>query len=312
MDLTGLDFDEIDSDYQQEYDRRHDLARDGKAAVAVRDSMREPNPDDPKEPRSISALSAELVEFNKMKNRNSEKALEHQEEDRVAKNLNHESAEIDRSIREMEAEMAEIKQKYDEKMVVMHDKMKKSILERDKALTITEAPRKIETWTGTENIDDAIKNAASFNEVITSNLEYVKKNAEVQVYARAHRKCENTMLRIRDAKQKMIEEAKYPLPGMSVKDDQVIFKGMPFKDLSDGQKLLVSTSMAIALHPKLQVICLRNSQLLDSDNLQIVYDIAEKNDFHVWRETIETDDKAALHFVDGRIVENTKTEDLPR
>lgn len=73
-------------------------------------------------------------------------------------------------------------------------------------------------------------------------------------------------------------------------------------DLSEGEKLLICTHILIAGNKgALNIIVIRDGSNLDSDNRQIIYDVAAEHGYTVILETIETTEAGALHIVEGRV-----------
>lgn len=60
-------------------------------------------------------------------------------------------------------------------------------------------------------------------------------------------------------KNELLTKASFPLPGLSVSDDAVLYEGIPFSQISEGQAIRVSTAIAMALNPSLQVVFIRNA-----------------------------------------------------
>ena len=61
----------------------------------------------------------------------------------------------------------------------------------------------------------------------------------------------------------------------------------------EGEKKIdrdISTQIAMALNPKLKVIRIKNGSLLDSKTVQILEDIAEKNDYQIWLEEVSEEE----------------------
>jgi len=78
-----------------------------------------------------------------------------------------------------------------------------------------------------------------------------------------------------------------PIKGLSVDKDGVTYKGFPFSQLSDSEQLKVSMAIAMAVNPKLKVIRVRDGSLLDEENMKIIREMANNNDFQIWIERVE-------------------------
>jgi len=97
-------------------------------------------------------------------------------------------------------------------------------------------------------------------------------------------------------KTSKIESAQYPVPGLSVSDDSVIFNKIPFSQASDGVKIRVSTAIAMKLNPNLKVILIKEASLLDSESLKSIIDTAKDNDYQLWIERVSDAGQIEIHI----------------
>ncbi len=103
-------------------------------------------------------------------------------------------------------------------------------------------------------------------------------------------------------KEDAIAQAEMPVKGLTFGDGEVVFNGVPFSQASQAEQLVVSTVIAMALNPKLRVIRIQDGSLLDSHNLELIGKLAEKGDYQVWLETVQSNDPCAIHMEDGSVV----------
>lgn len=105
-------------------------------------------------------------------------------------------------------------------------------------------------------------------------------------------------------KQKIdrIAKANLPVKGLGLEDDYITFKGIPFSDLADSEKLKISFAIAMAQNPELKVVFIRDGSLLDNDSLKTVTTLAFNHDYQLWIEC--TDDSGEKGFViqDGQVI----------
>ena len=77
--------------------------------------------------------------------------------------------------------------------------------------------------------------------------------------------------------------------------------GIPFAQLSEGEKLRVSVGMGLAMNTELKVLLVRDGCKLDDDNRQMIEDMATAAGAQVWIEVIEAGEGAAINIEDGSI-----------
>jgi DNA repair exonuclease SbcCD ATPase subunit len=107
-----------------------------------------------------------------------------------------------------------------------------------------------------------------------------------------------------EAKQVMLEAARFPVEGLGLSDAGITFNGVPFEQASASEQLRVSVAIGLALNPTLKVLLIRNGNLLDEDNLKIVAAQAAEADAQIWMEYVTSDAKAVqVMIADGSVAE---------
>lgn len=99
-----------------------------------------------------------------------------------------------------------------------------------------------------------------------------------------------------------LAKAEMPVEGLGFDSDGVTYEGIPFKQTNTASQIGVSFAMAMAMNPKLRVIRIAEGSLLDEDNLKLVADMAEENDFQVWIESVGQGDGTGIVIEDGEVV----------
>lgn len=108
-------------------------------------------------------------------------------------------------------------------------------------------------------------------------------------------------------KVKLLKDAKFPVKGLSVDDEQILVKGLPLSKLSQGEGILFAATLGMAMSPKAKVLLFRNASFLDSAGLKEIETLAKKKGFQVWVERVaEEAGEVGVHFEEGRIIEGTK------
>jgi predicted ATP-dependent endonuclease of OLD family len=108
----------------------------------------------------------------------------------------------------------------------------------------------------------------------------------------------------------LYQQAKWPIDGLGFDSDGVTYKGMPFTQCSDAEKLDVSVAMGFAMNPTLRMLVIRNGSLLDDDSLAHVAELAQQNDGQVFVERVGEGSECHLVLRDGEAVNAAEaTED---
>jgi len=105
-------------------------------------------------------------------------------------------------------------------------------------------------------------------------------------------------------KAKLIAEADLPLEGLSFSDAEgVTLDGIPFDQISGAESLRASVAIGVAMHPKLQVMLIRDGSLLDDESMALLAAVAKENDYQVFIERVGDQDEGAIVIEAGEIRE---------
>lgn len=80
-----------------------------------------------------------------------------------------------------------------------------------------------------------------------------------------------------------------------------MLNGVPFNQGSDAEQLRASLGIAMALNPKLKVIRVRDGSLLDDDSMKIVEQMADKNNFQIFIERVDSSGKVGIVMENGLV-----------
>ena len=105
-----------------------------------------------------------------------------------------------------------------------------------------------------------------------------------------------------DAKKRAkLDGAKYPVSGLALGEDGILFNGLPFSQASSAEQLRVSVGIGLASNPRLRVLLVRDGSLLDPVSLAMMREMAEGAEAQVWIERVSKGDECTVIIQDGRI-----------
>jgi hypothetical protein len=109
---------------------------------------------------------------------------------------------------------------------------------------------------------------------------------------------------IKSKKQTAMEEAKWPVPGMSLDDNGVLLDGLPFEQASRAQRIRTSVKIEMAAKPKLRLMVSQDGSDCDMDTLNELEAICKENDYQLIMEFVtrsQADEElCAVVFEDGQ------------
>lgn len=253
--LLGVSIGDIDTRRKALYEER---TAAGRVAKAHRDAMPvEP----PKVERvSVADLSKQLMEIQEW-NR-----LVAERHDRLAKL----KGERDAKRREIEELLARAQVLTDE-MTVLDGRIANGEKIVAEALPKDTAP-----------ILEAIARVEETNRRAEAWERYITDAQKAAEYDERHKELDTRIKAIDEEKEKLLAGAKWPLPGLSVDGDVVMYEGVPLVQTGEGKKLEVSFAIAAAQAPELRICRIDGAEALGAGGRAEILRIAKERDMQVF------------------------------
>lgn len=103
-------------------------------------------------------------------------------------------------------------------------------------------------------------------------------------------------------KQAAMEAVKFPIQGLSFKDEEVLFNGLPFEQASMSEQIRSSVAIGLAMNPKVKVLLVRDGNALDSNSRKALAEQAAAAEAQVWMELVaESKDGVSVLIEDGHV-----------
>lgn len=163
---------------------------------------------------------------------------------------------------------------------------------------------KFEERSDDERLDKLKKEMEKADENNAKATEYERYNELRTEYRRVekrHTELDEKVESIREEKQERIEKADMPVDGLGLEDGKVVYNGVAFSELSSAEKLRVSMSIAMATNPEIRVILANDASLLDEDNMQIIEEMADDQDYQVWLEIVDSSGEVGFYIEEGSL-----------
>lgn len=153
----------------------------------------------------------------------------------------------------------------------------------------------------TDAIEQRLASVDDTNRAVRANQDTAAKQARFdQLYAQ-YGALADQLDAIDREKAEGLAAATFPVPGLGFDTDGVTYQGVPFSQASSAEQIRVSLAMAMALNPELRVIRILDGSLLDSDNLNLIADMATEHDYQLWIERVGDADADAIIIEDGLV-----------
>ena len=112
------------------------------------------------------------------------------------------------------------------------------------------------------------------------------------------------MKELEGEKATRLSKVKMPVKGLSVSGDSVLHDGIPLSQVNTAKALEICIAISMALNPKLKVLW-GNANDLDEASLKIIEDIAEKHGYQLWLEKVDTTGEIGFYIEEGKLVSGT-------
>lgn len=170
-----------------------------------------------------------------------------------------------------------------------------------------ELQKEIARWPSLPEPKDAAKLAEQIDAARKANQGIDKRTLRDQYQAEADAlEVEITNLSAaldeREAKRaEALATAEYPVPGLGFGEDEVIYRGYPFNQISNAEQIRCAVAIGMAAHPELRVMRIKDGSLLDAEAMEILAEMAKAHDTQVWIEVVDTTGKVGVYLEDGEV-----------
>ena len=152
-------------------------------------------------------------------------------------------------------------------------------------------------------ITDKTARIEETNAIVDSNIKHREALEEATNAKKEADKIQVKMDNIQTEMAATVEELKMPIAGLSMKDGDVLFNGIPVDQISAAEKLKVSMSIAIALNPALKIILIKDASLMDKASIEAVQDMAMEHNFQILVEIVDESGMIGIFIEDGMVVD---------
>jgi DNA repair exonuclease SbcCD ATPase subunit len=286
--MIGVDdlLEEIKKDYDIIFSKRHDVNKKIRNQKGVIIEINIPGEEVPKKLFSAGDLSREISKATKTNQENARKRSKYRnakdDYDRVGNEINKLKKSIV-ELRELQAGHANVIESLEDDIENLRD------------IDTSDIIVKLE---GIEEQNKAISKANKQREIRKLAED---KLAEMQIESDEYtRELETLLYKKTDA----LKNAKFPVPGLSVDDNNVLFNGMPISQESDSKRLQIAIQIAIAKIPKegIRIIRMKDASMLDKKSMIEVDQIAREKDVQIFLERVGNSDKTGHLISEGILV----------
>ena len=153
----------------------------------------------------------------------------------------------------------------------------------------------------TEEIEKNLQQVEMINAQIRKNAEHKKAVEEAERYGNEYAELTGQLERLRADRRTLLDGADLPLPGLSVEDGKLLYKGLPWDGMSASEQLKVSTAIVRKLNPNCGFVLMDKLEQMDTDTLQDFGAWLEREGLQVIATRVSTGDECSVIIEDGMV-----------
>lgn len=162
----------------------------------------------------------------------------------------------------------------------------------------------------TDELERSIQNVEEINVKVRANLDKEKAEDEAKAYKAQYDELTNTIEDIRKDIQSLLDNADLPLPDLSVKEGELIYRGQQWDNMSGAEQLKVSTAIVRKLKPECGFILLDKLEQMDLDTLNEFGSWLEQEGLQAIATRVSTGEECEIIIEDGYVSNEVETEQV--
>ena len=163
----------------------------------------------------------------------------------------------------------------------------------------------------TAELENSIANIEEINRKVRANLDKEKAEEDAKEYRKQYTELTEKIEKTRTKKQDLLNAAELPLPELSVKEGELIYKGQKWDNMSGSDRLKVSTAIVRKLNSECGFVLLDKLEQMDMATLKEFGEWLEKEGLQAIATRVSTGDECSIIIEDGYVVGQTTEEPIP-
>ena len=280
--LPDVDPKSLDIEKNPDYLKRRELKKEIKALETRRDAIQIPD-NLPMEKRDEAKLLKELGEVGEYNAR-----IEREKNQR---------AQISRNQEELLWANNQLRDQIER----LQKELKQGVADYDRTSRIMEEWKPLAAPKDPAHYTQAINEARILNAAIDRRGQRDELQKEIDGISKRVDTISDQLDELEAKQTKAIEEAKFPIPGLAFGNEEVIFEGIPFAQVSNADQIRASVAIGMADNPELRVMRIKDGSLLDDASMKIIADMCVKEDFQLFCEIVDTSGDVGVYLEEGEV-----------
>lgn len=155
----------------------------------------------------------------------------------------------------------------------------------------------------TAELEASLANIEEINRKVRANMDKDKAEDDALDYKNQYNALTIEIDKTRKEKTDLLHSAELPLPDLSVKDGELIYKGQQWDNMSGSDRLKVSTAIVRKLNPKCGFVLLDKLEQMDMNTLQEFGQWLEQEGLQAIATRVSTGEECSIIIEDGYVKE---------
>lgn len=153
----------------------------------------------------------------------------------------------------------------------------------------------------TAELEENIANIEEINRKVRANLDRERAEDDAREYRRQYETLTKDLETTRKEKAELLKTAPLPLPGLSVEEGELVYKGQKWDNMSGSERLMVSTAIVRKLNPRCGFVLLDKLEQMDLNTLQEFGRWLEGAGLQAIATRVSTGDECSIVIEDGYV-----------
>lgn len=156
----------------------------------------------------------------------------------------------------------------------------------------------------TAELEKNLQEIDALNMKVRANADKEKVEVEADSLSQEYEDLTSKLNDVRNRKDQLLESADLPLPGLSVQDGHLIYKGEPWDGMSGAEQLKVAVAIIRKLNPECGFVLMDKLEQMDTDTLREFGKWLEEEGLQVIATRVSTGDECSVIIEDGMVKGN--------
>ena len=157
----------------------------------------------------------------------------------------------------------------------------------------------------TAELEESIRQVDEINRKVRANLDKEKAVEDADAMTRDYDAMTAQIEAVREERAKLLQNAALPLPGLTVENGELLFRGKAWDCMSSAEQLRVSVAIVRAINPKCGFVLIDKTEAMDTDTLREFGEWLTQEGLQAIATRVSTGGECEIIIEDGTVAETS-------